>query len=89
MGPDDLKQHARDLQLDMKRYEADLLKNEDKKKIEADVAEAHALGINGTPGIFINGRFVQGAQPFEVFAKIIDEELTKRGLAVPAKATSE
>ena len=89
LGPEDLKQHARDLQLDMNRFETDLSKNEDKKRIDADVAEAKALGINGTPGTFINGRFVEGAQPFEVFAKIIDEELTKRGVALPSKTESE
>lgn len=89
LGPEDLKQHARDLHLDMNRFEADLASGADKKKIDADVAEAEALGIQGTPGIFINGRFVEGAQPYEVFAKIIDEELTKRGVAIPSKAASE
>ena len=84
LGPEDLKQHAKALQLDMKRFETDLLNSDDKKKIDADVAEATALDIRGTPGIFINGRFVAGAQPFETFAKIIDEELTKRKLPVPS-----
>src|SRR5262245_15513585 len=89
LGPEDLKQHARELRLDMNRFEADISSGADKKKIDADVAEAEALRIQGTPGIFINGRFVEGAQPYEVFAKIIDEELTKRGVAVPSKAASE
>ena len=89
LGPEDLKQHARELRLDMKRFEADLSSGADKKKIDADVAEAEALHILGTPGIFINGRFVEGAQPYETFAKIIDEELTKRGAPVPSKAASE
>ena len=89
LGAEDLKQHAKDLQLDISRFEADLLSGEEKKRIDADVAEAVALGITGTPGIFVNGRFVAGAQPFDVFAKIIDEELTKLNLPVPSKATSE
>jgi len=89
LGPEDLKQYAKDLRLDMKRFEIDLLNSEDKKKIDNDVAEAKSLGVNGTPGIFINGRFVEGAQPFEVFAKIIDEELTKRGVARPSKSSTE
>jgi protein-disulfide isomerase len=89
LGPEDLKQHAKELRLDMKRFETDLLNSEDKKKIDQDVAEAKALGINGTPGIFVNGRFVEGAQPYEVFAKIIDEELAKRGVARPSTSTSE
>ncbi|HKE86435.1 MAG TPA: thioredoxin domain-containing protein [Vicinamibacterales bacterium] len=90
LGSDDLKQHAKDLSLDMKRFEADLQNSgADQKKIDSDVAEANALGIQGTPGFFINGRFVSGAQPYEVFAKIIDEELTKRGVAVPSKSSTE
>jgi protein-disulfide isomerase len=89
LGTEDLKEYAKDLQLDMARFETDLQSGAEKKRIDADVAEAQALGINGTPGIFVNGRFVRGAQPFEVFAKIIDEELTKLNLPVPEKASSE
>ena len=32
-------------------------------------------GVNGTPAFFINGRLVSGAQPFEAFKEVIDEEL--------------
>jgi len=85
LGPDDLKQHAKDLQLDLTRFEADMRNPEDEKRIDADVAEAGALGVEGTPGIFINGRFLAGAQPFANFAKIIDEELAKRDL--PAQSS--
>jgi protein-disulfide isomerase len=35
------------------------------------------LGINGTPAFFINGRPLTGAQPFEMFARVIDEELSQ------------
>lgn len=31
----------------------------------------------GTPSFFVNGRLVSGAQPFQVFQQIIDEELAK------------
>jgi protein-disulfide isomerase len=44
-------------------------------EVVADYREAQALGIRGTPAFFINGRPVSGAQPFPVFAGIIDEEL--------------
>ena len=88
LGLEDLKQHAKALGLDMARFEADLLNTEDQKRIDADVAEAKALGIQGTPGIFINGRFVAGAQPYEVFETIINEELAKHGMPVPPKASS-
>ena len=41
------------------------------------VAEASALGINATPTFFINGRKLSGAQPPEVFASMIDSELSR------------
>ena len=40
-----------------------------------DVAQGEALGLNSTPGFFVNGREVRGAQPIEAFESIIDEEL--------------
>jgi len=83
-----LKQYASDLKLDMARFEKDRLDPEIRKKVEADVAEANALGVSSTPSFFINGRFVRGAQPFETFAKVIDEELTKRNLPVPPKPST-
>ena len=88
LGAEDLLQHARDLGLDMGRFEADVLSAVEKKKIEADVQEADALGVVSTPSTFINGRFVSGAQPFATFARIIDEELTKRNVPLPPRPSS-
>ena len=42
------------------------------------VAEGGQLGVNSTPTIFINGRRLSGAQPYEVFAQMIDEELSRK-----------
>ena len=36
------------------------------------------MGVNGTPAVFINGRKIKGAYPFETFKKIADEELKKK-----------
>jgi protein-disulfide isomerase len=46
----------------------------------ADYREAQSLGIRGTPAFFINGRPVVGAQPYESFATIINEELEANGI---------
>ena len=63
--------------LDVARFKNDLAQNKAKYDalIEADKAEAAKFGANGTPHFFINGRKLAGAQPFENFQKIIDEEL--------------
>jgi protein-disulfide isomerase len=47
--------------------------------VEKDYLDGQKAGVSGTPGFFINGRFLNGAQPFEAFQKIIDEELERIG----------
>ena len=55
---------------------ADAIKNhKDKKEIDADADLADDLQASGTPHFFINGRRLVGAQPFDKFQKIIDEEV--------------
>lgn len=44
-------------------------------RIEKDLAEAAAVGANSTPTFFIDGRRLEGAQPFETFKAVIDEAL--------------
>ena len=46
-----------------------------KSQVDADMAQAMELGVSGTPSFFINGRFLSGAQPYESFKRMIDEEL--------------
>ncbi len=43
--------------------------------MDEDIRAAEEAGVNGTPAFFINGRSLSGAQPFEAFKRIIDEEL--------------
>ncbi|WP_437278735.1 thioredoxin domain-containing protein [Sorangium sp. So ce375] len=45
------------------------------QKVDADMALAARLGVNGTPASFINGVLLVGAQPAERFAEIIDAQL--------------
>ena len=49
-----------------------------KATIESETKEGQAVGVNGTPAVFINGRKISGAYPFETFKKIADEELAKK-----------
>jgi protein-disulfide isomerase len=44
-------------------------------KVKAQHAEGGSLGVTGTPAFFINGRMLVGAQPFEQFKNVIDDEL--------------
>jgi len=71
----DLESYAAQLHLDMERFKRDLDTNAFKSKIDAQQAQARQLGASGTPGFFINGKFLRGAQPYPAFKAIIDREL--------------
>jgi protein-disulfide isomerase len=86
LGKDDLFAHAKQLGLDMNRFEATFTAQKYKDMIEADVKEAETLGANGTPAFFVNGRFLNGAKPFEEFAKVINAELTRLNIPIPPGA---
>jgi protein-disulfide isomerase len=83
---DDLLQYAKELKLDLAKFTKDLDSGKYKAQIEADTAEAMALGASGTPAFFVNGRFLNGAKPFAEFAKVINAELQRLNLPVPAAA---
>jgi len=83
---DDLIAYARELKLDVKRFQQSLDERRGQAAIDADKAEAASIGISGTPGFFVNGRFLSGAKPFNEFAKSINAELTKLGRPIPAGA---
>lgn len=74
---DDLKKYASDLGLNTQDFNSCLAGKKYKSQIEVDVMEANKVGVRGTPAFFINGRSLYGAQPFEKFQEIIEEELKK------------
>ena len=72
-----LKQSATGLGLDMAKFNQCLDSGQYASKVAAGAAQGDKLGVNSTPTLYINGRPVIGAQPFEVFKAAIDEELKR------------
>ena len=58
---------ADELGLDSEAFNACLESGRYDEAIEANLAEARALGIGGTPYFFIDGYPIPGTQPFELF----------------------
>ena len=54
----DLERYAKQLNLDVGKFRSDLGSNELKERIDKDKSQADQLGLDGTPFIFINGRYV-------------------------------
>ncbi len=88
LKPADLTRHAQELALDMDRFNLALSTGKFKVAIDAEVSEATALGVTATPSFFVNGRFLSGAKPFEEFAALINGELKRQNLPVPAGAVA-
>jgi protein-disulfide isomerase len=77
LGRADLEKYAQEIGLDMAKFKAALDGSKGKEKVDADQAEGMKFGVRGTPSFFVNGRFIRGAQPFDTFKTVIDEELQK------------
>lgn len=73
---------AEELNLDIDTFTGCIDNETHLEEVQADSSTVQQLGATGTPTFFINGRYVSGAQPFEVFARIIEEELEAVGIEV-------
>ena len=51
--------------------------DEPKNRLKKNVFELGRCGINGVPTFLIGDQFVIGAQPYEVFEKVINQVLNK------------
>jgi len=78
LQPDSLKKYAADMGLDAAKFNACLDTSKYAERVRDGVAAGTRLGVNSTPTVYINGRMLTGAQPFETFAAIIDEELARK-----------
>ncbi|HVR71451.1 MAG TPA: thioredoxin domain-containing protein [Vicinamibacteria bacterium] len=88
LAPADLKEHAVALGLDAAAFNQCLDSGKYTPEWRRDAEEASRLGLSGTPAFFINGRLLTGAQPYEAFAQIIDEELARPAAEKPAASGS-
>lgn len=66
---------AKSLGLDTERFEKDYKSAEVATQVAQDMTEARRLGVTGTPGFFVNGRFLSGARPYESFKEMVDAAL--------------
>jgi protein-disulfide isomerase len=86
MSRDQYLAYAKELKLDVAKFTQALDSGKFKTQIDADAADAKALGVTGTPAFFVNGKFLNGAKPFEDFATVINAELKRLNLPIPPGA---
>jgi protein-disulfide isomerase len=69
--------YAQDLGLDVEAFTSCLESGKYTEGLRKDVEAGEAAGVQGTPTFLINDQLVVGAQPFEVFKEVIEQELAK------------
>ena len=77
LGSSLYEQVAEEIGVNMNQFEDCVSSRKYKDRVEADYQQGLSLGVQGTPGSFINGIPVKGALPFSSIKQIIDSELNK------------
>lgn len=81
-----LKDTARTLKLDGAVFDKCLDSGQHADLVKGMLAEAQGLGLPGTPGFFINGRFLTGAVSYDILRQVVEEELLASPAAVKQHA---
>lgn len=68
-------QYAKALHLDMNKFTSDVKSNKYDSKIQKDVNDGYAVGVNATPTFYLNGVPIQGGLPYNDFKAKIDQAL--------------
>jgi protein-disulfide isomerase len=76
---------AKELNLDVAKFTADLDAPKNQAVIKKDLADGEAVGVYGTPAFFINGKKYNGPVTMETLKPLLDAEL-KSGTAVAKSA---
>jgi protein-disulfide isomerase len=79
LAVDDLKGYAKGLGIDSAKFDKCLDSGEKSASVTEDRKAGTEAGVQGTPAFFVNGIFINGAQPYEEFKATIDRELGKKG----------
>jgi protein-disulfide isomerase len=84
----DLKAHAVALGLDGAGFDRCLDSGRYAALVGSDTEAGQGYGVSGTPAFFVNGRPLVGAQPFDAFAQVIDDELQRSASSPSAAPTA-
>ncbi len=79
LGVDQLKAKAVELGMKADDFNKCLDSGAKVAIVEADKKAGSEAGVQGTPAMFVNGRFLNGAVPLENVTSVIDDELRRKG----------
>ncbi|PIR41542.1 MAG: hypothetical protein COV31_00330 [Candidatus Yanofskybacteria bacterium CG10_big_fil_rev_8_21_14_0_10_46_23] len=75
-NPDSLfEAYAQELGLNLEKFKEDLDSGQTRDRVNADLNEARALGLNATPTFFLNGVAIGTPQGLEPFAQLVQSAI--------------
>ena len=80
LAVEQLKAKAAAVGVDAAKFDACLDGSKYAEKVAEDMNHGISVGVNGTPALFVNGRFLSGAVPFSEIEKLVDDELARKGI---------
>jgi protein-disulfide isomerase len=83
LGRNRLKEYAKQVKVDSAAFATCLDKAAHRHDVEQALSEAASHGVAATPTVFINGRLVVGAVPYETYEAIVREELARPAPSSP------
>lgn len=89
LGEDSYVAYAKELGLDLARFDADRASQEVQDVILHNQKAVVALGAGGTPAFFINGKKLSGAQPYPTFKVQVDAALAEANAEIAKGAKVE
>ncbi len=76
-APEAYAAFAEEIGIDVEAFDQCMEEGKYTDNIGSNYQEGVGAGVTGTPAFFINGQFISGAQPFEVFQQIIESMLAE------------
>ncbi len=78
LQPEKLKEYAKQVGLDVAKFEADMNSDETKAQIQEDMRLAQTAQVRGTPTVFVGGKLVQ-TRSVDGFKQLIEEAMKQKG----------
>ncbi len=75
LAPEDLRRYATELGLDVARFDRAMADGRHDAAIDADIASANTLGIDGTPGFIVGRWLTTGARPLRYLRALVERAL--------------
>lgn len=76
-GVDSFKKFAADIGLNTAKFNDCLDLGKMAAETQKDQSDGAQYGVTGTPGFFVNGQLISGAQPYQVFQQAIEQALSE------------